>query len=108
MSAAAPCDESRPSKPRLRWKKNEALTGLARIDAGPRGSCLHDGKTRYASVSALSRYARNALEGWYWVTPSAPGIPWKNTCDTPCKTEGDAKKAAMEYVKACLAGGSAK
>lgn len=96
-------DESRPSKPRLRWKKDEAATGLERIGARPRSSMLHDGATKYASVYAHYRLGRGGMTGWYWVA-TGPGIPHKNTCATAIETEDEAKKAALKYVKACLAG----
>lgn len=100
--------ELRPAKPRLRWKKDEAATGLARIGAGPRSSMLHDGVTKYASVYAHHRFGRGGMTGWYWVARNdEAGVPLKNTCNTPYKTEDEAKAAALEYVKACLAGKAA-
>ena len=73
-----------------------------RVIAGPTGSRLHDGKKTYANVSALRNYKPETGQ-WFWSAPSAPGIEYQNTCNAPYKTEADAKKAAMEYVKACFA-----
>jgi hypothetical protein len=87
---------------RLTWKKDAAETGLRAITAGPRGSTLHDGKTRYAVVSALGGGKYNKPTGWYWVAGWSSGVTNKNTCNEPCDTEADAKKAAREYVVAHL------
>ena len=87
---------------RLRWKKQQALTGLMRIGAGPRGSFYHDGEKEYASISALGGDWMRNFNGWYWVTNSQSGMPHKNTCDNPCKTEAEAKKQAAAFVKAEL------
>lgn len=80
----------------LRWKREPAQTGLMRVTAGPRGSKLHDGVTRYASVHC----GKNGE--WFWSAPLSPGVPYKNPYKTPFATEAEAKKAAMDYVKACL------
>lgn len=84
---------------RLRWKKNTPPRGLARVGYGPIGSKLTDGVTEYASVNA-KKHPRDS-SGWYWVAMSP--LPWKNTCDTPCETESQAKKEAQEYVRAQIA-----
>jgi len=81
---------------RLRWKKEEPLTGLARIGAPPRGSKLHDGKVTYASISCLGRRHDNK---WYFVAGWGSCVPHKNTCAEPVETEQEAKKAAFDYVK---------
>lgn len=84
----------------LRWKKNSAEKGLARIGAGPRGSKLRDGDVEYASVYALRQNYQ--VKGWYWVVGTQQGMPHKNTCNTPSATEAEAKTAAMAYVRACI------
>lgn len=83
---------------RLRWKLDEKQTGLSAIGAGPRGSWLHDGTTRYAHVAALGGGWRPML-GWYWVAGWESSVPHINTCGTPCATVEQAKKQAMAYVK---------
>jgi hypothetical protein len=83
----------------LRWRKNARETGLAAVCAGPRGSGLYDGDKHYASVNANKVGFSMNYDGWYWVACSQDNIPHKNTCDKPCDTEAEAKKAAMEYVK---------
>lgn len=82
---------------RLRWKKNPPETGLRAVVAGPRGSKLHDGETKFASVD-YSRY-----HGWYWVAGWGSGVPRYNSAGTPCESEAEAKRQAEEYVRACLA-----
>lgn len=79
----------------LRWKKEPRVTGLMRVTAGPRGSKLHDGVTRYASVHC----GENGE--WFWSAPLSPGVPYKNPYKTPFASENEAKKAAEDYVKAC-------
>ena len=82
---------------RLRWKMSPRETGPRAFIAGSRGSTLHDGKTRYATVSEL----RDG--GWCLVAGWESGLPYMNTCGTPSETEQEAKIAAMAYVKAQLA-----
>ena len=83
---------------------NEALTGLSAICAGPQGSRLHDGITEYANTHATNYQPKNRAWSWYWVARcDEAGVPLKNTCNTPVKTEDEAKQAAMSYVKACMA-----
>lgn len=41
-----------------------------------------------------------APKGWYWVAGWSSGVPNKNTCQEPCASEAEAKKAAREYVVA--------
>lgn len=96
-------NEKQPA-PRLRWKKNEALTGLSAIGARPQGSRLHDGIKEYANTCATYYLPKKRAWGWYWVARcDEAGVPLKNTCIQLVPTEDDAKKAAMEYVKACMA-----
>lgn len=83
----------------LRWRKNAQVTGLARVCAGARGHGLYDGDKQYASVTANHIGRENGYSGWYWSVPKQDNIPYKNTCNEPCETEIEAKKAAMEYVK---------
>jgi len=85
----------------MRWKKDPAPTGLARVTAGPRGSeLLIDGKTRVATVTAVGCRSGN---GWFWVAGwGHPDIPHRNTCSTPDATEAEAKAAALSYVRGCL------
>lgn len=90
----------------LRWKKEPPETGLRRVGAGPRSSWLHDGKTKFATVSA-KRQNFGSYSGWYWVAGWDSGAPHKNTCNEPCETEQEAKAQAMAYVKAHLKGGAA-
>ena len=87
---------------RLTWKRDAKETGLRRIGAGPVGSTLHCGKTKYASVSALGGGMYGPVKGWYWVAGWSSGVPYKNTCGAPEATEDEAKKAAREYVVAHL------
>lgn len=85
-------------KPRLRWKKEKKETGLRRIGAGPVGHYYHDGDKIYARVSPQGGGWRGPLLGWYWVAGGDSGIPYKNTCDSPCRTIGEAKELAANYV----------
>lgn len=80
----------------LRWKKDPRETGLAAIGAGPRSSRLKCNEID-ASVNALGGTWREPIRGWYWVV-TAPGR-YKNTCNTPCETEEEAKAQAIQYVK---------
>ncbi len=82
---------------RLRWKLEPRETGLRAVCAGPRGSSLHDGTKRYATVRALRG------GGWFWVAGWDSGVPHKNTCDAPSATAQEAKDAALAYVKQHLA-----
>lgn len=82
---------------RLRWKKEPRETGLRAVGAGPRGSELHDGSTRYAVASA-KRTDRRVM-GWYWVAGWESKVPHKNTCESPCATEEEAKAQALAYVR---------
>ena len=82
----------------LRWRKNKRETGLAGVGAGPRGHTLNDGDIYYASVNAHREGLSYNYNGWYWVA-SGNNIPHKNTCNSLCETEEQAKKEAMEYVK---------
>jgi hypothetical protein len=86
---------------RLRWKMRPPETGLRAIGAGPRPRYLHDGETEFATVYAHStRHAGKT--GWYWVAVGN-GVPLRNTCAREIETVEQAKKEALEYVKACLA-----
>lgn len=78
---------------RLRWKKNPAPTGLMAVGSGPRGSKLHDGEKKYASVCA------DRQERWYWVAGWDSDVPYMNTCDSSVATEDEAKSQALAYVK---------
>lgn len=90
-------------KGKLRWKKEPAQTGLARIGAGPRGSKYWDGETEYAHTHAKGGDWREPLQGWFLSCPPQDGIPHRNTCDEPLfETEAEAKKAAAAYIKECL------
>ncbi|MBI5659141.1 MAG: hypothetical protein HZC43_06240 [Nitrosomonadales bacterium] len=83
----------------LRWKKEEGLTGLARIGAGPRGSTLRDGEKRYAGVNAIGGGWRGPVTGWFWTCPSDAVGEYKNTCKEPVPDEKTAKAQAMAFVK---------
>lgn len=89
---------------RLRWKKRAHETGLRAMVAGPRGSDLHDGTTKFASVSPLGGNWARPLQGWYWVAGWGSGVPHMNTCHKPAATEAEAKQQAEAYVKKHLAG----
>lgn len=79
----------------LRWKLNPKPTGLRAVGAYPRGSVLCDGDgMECASVSSLGRKG----DQWYWVA-FGTAVPYKNTCGEPLPSAGDAKAAAMAYVK---------
>ncbi len=88
---------------RIRWKRNPPEIGLRRIVAGPQGSTLHDGVVRYATTDAI----KNGEGGWYWVAGWGSGIPHKNTSDEPVKTEDEAKRDALAYVRQALQSGRA-
>lgn len=83
---------------RLTWKRKPRLTGLSAIGACPRGSKLHDGSKTYACTYPNGGGWSRVQEGWYWIAGWDSDVPYKNTCDTPCKTEEEAKKAARAYV----------
>ena len=82
---------------RLRWKLDPRETGLRSVGAGPRGSTLHDGEKRYATVSPIRG------GGWYWVAGWSSGVPHMNTSHSPVDTADEAKAQAMAYVKEHLA-----
>ena len=88
--------------PRLRWKREKPAIGLARIGEPALSSDLHDGVTLFAVVSPVGG-TRRQPDGWYWVAGWSSGVPQKNTCDTPCATQAEAKAQAMAYVKQHLA-----
>jgi len=82
----------------IRWKKNPAPTGLARVCSGPPGSTLRiDGRIRVATVRTFSGPRGS---GWYWVAGwGHPSIPSVNTCNEPLNSEAEAKHAAETYVR---------
>ena len=87
----------------LRWKKNPLPTGLARVCAGPQGSQLRDDGHRYATTNYARGFGSKDPKGWFWVARNdSEGVAWKNTCETLLQTEGEAKAAAMAYVRACI------
>lgn len=82
----------------LRWKKDPAPTGLARVGSGPRSSKLLDGKEELASVSAsYGPTSRFKVIGWYWWSRVSGEI--LNTCRTPAPDEATAKAQAMAHVR---------
>ena len=87
----------------LRWKKDPAPTGLARVTAGPRGSSLRiDGGMRVATVRCRWSLL-NPVKEWFWVAGwEHPDIPHRNTCNEPSPTEADAKAEALAYVRKYL------
>lgn len=88
----------------LRWKKNPVETGLRSVgvDSSKRGSMLHDGAHKYASVDCLGyHWTGRRSDGWYWVVSGK--LPYMNTCNAPVATEAEAKAAAIAYVKEHLA-----
>lgn len=83
---------------RLRWKKHEKETGLARVCAGPRGSDYTDGTEKYATVYAHGIWGRKHKSGWWFC--GRIGGHWLNTSDDkPFATEGEAKATASAWVK---------
>lgn len=85
--------EKRPS---LRWRKKPRPSGLAGMVA-PDAHELRLGDVRVATASELRQ------GGWYWVARADElGIPLRNASGTPVATAGEAKAAAMAYVKECL------
>lgn len=81
---------------KLRWKMDEAPTGLARVCAGPRGHWLTDGEQRFIHISP---HRRMTDAGWYWTASwDFPG-PYRNTCGEKAQTLEEAKAAAMAYFK---------
>ena len=87
---------------RLRWKKDPAETGLARVGASLRGHTLHDGEKEYAHVSPLGGGWRAPLRGWFWTCPTSAVGEYANTCNDPAPDEATAKAQAMAFVKARL------
>lgn len=86
----------------IRWKKDPAPNGLAKVAAGPRGSELRiNNSVCVATVQAHGRFSGKT--GWFWVAGwGHPDIPHKNTCNVPSQTEAEAKAAALAYVQKCL------
>ena len=86
---------------KLRWKKDDPVTGLARVCAGPRGSKYHDGVDYYASVSC----GRDGK--WFWSSPSRDefAMAWKNSAADGIyfDDEKSAKADAEKYVDSCIA-----
>lgn len=89
-------------KPKLRWKKEPPVTGLASIGSGPRGSEFHDGEKLYAVVSAIGGGWRGGVKGWYFVAGWDGDMPLKNTWSRPVATEAEAKLDAETYVRSHL------
>ena len=81
----------------MRWRREPAATGLARIGAGPRSSGLYDGNAKYAMVSALRR--SYVTIGWYWVAGWNSNVPYKNSSNEKLTDEATAKANAMAYVR---------
>jgi hypothetical protein len=87
---------------RLRWRLDEKETGLRAVIAGPRGSTLRDANgTRYATVGAIKRGCDYL--GWFWVAGWESSVPNQNTCNVPVETCEEAKKQALDYVRAAVA-----
>ena len=87
---------------KLTWKREKRESGLRKIGAPPTGSKLHDGNRTYATTASIGGGMHGNVRGWYWVAGWDSDVPHKNTCNAPCETEDDAKKAAREYVMAHL------
>ena len=85
----------------MRWKKDDPVTGLARVCASPRGSKYQDGVDYYASTLCC----RNGQ--WMWSAPSCDelGIEWKNSAADGIyfEDEKSAKADAKKYVDSCIA-----
>lgn len=81
----------------LRWKKDNQVTGLASIGAGPRGSKLREDGKVYASAQAHRVNFRTV--GWYWVAGWDSDVPHFNSCAVTLPDEASAKAEAMAYVK---------
>ncbi len=77
----------------LRWRKNPRPSGLAAVCSSPRGSTLYKDKTLRCATTASARDG-----GWYWVAGWESDVPRLNTCNSPVKTEEEAKKDARKYV----------
>lgn len=88
------------NKPRVCWKKEPRLKGLARIGQGIRGSILTCKQKEIANVY----FSKFSLVGYYWVVSLLVNGRhiYKNTCNCPCKTEEEAKKQVMEFLKEYL------
>lgn len=83
---------------KMRWKREDAETGLARVGSAPRGSYLHDGETTFARTMTAGGGWRGPVRGWYWtaVSPQGKGV---NTSNNLVADESTAKSQATEYVK---------
>ncbi|GEM_PF-4553369 len=88
---------------RLGWKLEPKETGHRRIGAGPRGSILHDGAKKFASVRPLSGSYLGPIRGWLWVAGWDSDVPYKNTSNEPASTSEEAKAQAMAYIETYLA-----
>jgi hypothetical protein len=82
----------------LRWKKDKAPTGLARIGCGPLGHSLWDGDVRFATVRASWQEQTK----WFWVAGWGSPVPHANTHKAPVGSVHEAKTAALAYVKQSL------
>ena len=90
------------TKPRMTWKRNLSIGGLAKVCEGQRGSTLSMGGVSYASTS-YSDGTKGRPLGWSWSAPSNNefGIPWKNSAAEklpPFPTEAEAKATARAYI----------
>lgn len=94
---------------RVTLKLRERETGLRSIGAGPRGWDIRvDGK-HVGSVSALGGGMHGPVRGWYFAANEPKlGIPYRNTCGEIGVPVEDVKKAAVAYVKQCLAARAAE
>lgn len=99
-------EEIRP-KPRLRWRKAEMPSGLARISYGylsRRAFELWYGDQRLADARPNYKGWSRVQEGYSWCCGSFKefGIERRNTMDKPVATIDEAKAACEAYVRQCL------
>ena len=86
----------------LRWKRQPSESGLRRVIQGPRGWDLYMGTERLASVRVLYKGLSRVRDGWYYCTPSRPGLEHRNTCDERGIPAADVRAACAAYVVASL------
>lgn len=89
---------------RVTLKLRPRETGLRSVGAGPRGYDVKVNGRRVGSVSSLGGHLGTPVRGWYFaVGDEKLGIPYRNTCGEVGVPLEDVKKAAVAYVKQCIA-----
>ena len=91
------------NKPRMTWKRQPSMGGLAAIGEGQMGSQITvDGEM--IACTSYSDGKHDRTKGWqWWVSSSCFCIPWKNSASEglpPVATEAEAKAAARAYIAA--------